>query len=348
MTVDPAVVVLRLAARTLPERQAEWGAAMCAELTGLVDPAERRRFAVGCTLALLRRPAALVAVAQRLMELSLLATAVALACAIDVPRTRVEALAVVAAFVLGLALLRSRIAFGPVAAGRSARLLAAFGALTAAVEVMGEFRRLRVDPPLMLPMDAAVGVFDPARAGADLLGLTIVLGIFLVGLARVTASRSAARPSTLAAAVVAAALGVGTWLVSVLIHPAAASSVLPALVAVAVAALLAGGLVHRFEVLGGQQPSPAHRRQGVIAGLVAALCSTAAIAVLMDLLPLNGRWVANNAAPVFAAPPPTRVTETFGVWLACVLVSVAAAATVRRLPAQTKSPQAVDATSCTT
>jgi hypothetical protein len=63
MSADLAGGVLQLVVRALPARQAEWGDAMRAELVGIAGRGERRRFAVGCVLALLRRPAGALAVA---------------------------------------------------------------------------------------------------------------------------------------------------------------------------------------------------------------------------------------------------------------------------------------------
>lgn len=306
MSADLAAVVLRWAVRTLPTHQSDWGEAMSAELAGLVDRAERRRFALGCTIALVRRPRAVRGMATWLAKAAVLGVVLALAWQIDVPRARVEALVVVVAFVVGPAFLRRRL--GPVSGSRSARLVAALGAVITVVEVAMAFRRLRVDPPLMLPADATVGVFDPARAAAGLVGLTVGLGILRVGLARVSASRSVVRPSTLSAALAASAVAAAAWVVSVLVHPGAASTALPGLLAAATAVLLAGVL--------------ARRAQALIAGPVAAVVSLAVIAVLMDLLPLTGRWVANTAAPVLGADAPTRVTDPIGLWLPCVVASV--------------------------
>jgi hypothetical protein len=328
--VDLAAFCLRWAVRTLPDRQAEWGDGMCAELVGLVDRAERRRFAIGCTMALARRPAFVLAVLRWSVRLSLLVAAVALAWAIDVPLTRLEALAVIVAFVVGLTLLRSRVGFGPVAAGRSARLVATSGALTAAVEVMLELRRLRVDPPLKLPVDATVGVFDPARAGADLIRMTLVLGILLVGLARVSASRTAVRPTALASAAAAGGVAAGAWVLAVLIYPATASSALPGLLAAGAAVLLAVALVHGVEARRGRLASSSRRSPGVIAGLLSVVGSMALIGLFMDLLPLTGRWVADSAAPLLAAHPPARVTDPVAIWLVCLLASVAVVVVVRR------------------
>ena len=120
MSADLAGGVLQLVVRALPARQAEWGDAMRAELVGIAGRGERRRFAVGCVLALLRRPAGALAVGRWLVCGVLLVAAVALGWAIGVPRIRAEALGVVAGLVLGHRLLRSRIGFGPVAAAGGA------------------------------------------------------------------------------------------------------------------------------------------------------------------------------------------------------------------------------------
>ncbi len=330
MSIDLAAALLRRAVRTLPVRQGEWGAAMCAELADLADPAERWRFAVGCTHAVLRRPTGLLAVARGLAGVAVLATVGDLAWAIGVPQVRVEALAVVAVLGLMLAVLRSRIAFGPVAAARSARLVAAGGLLVLAVEVMLEFRQLRIDPPLMLPMNATLGVFDPDRARAHLVELTVLLAILLVGLARVTADRAAVRASTIATAGTAAAVMTGAWLAVVLVRPETAASAGPALLAAAGAVLVAGGRLSRPAAPAGDGREPNNARQSMIGGLLTAAVTTAALGLLMDLLPLTGRWVANNAPPDYAVPPPTRVAETAAIWLPCILLSIALTVTVRR------------------
>jgi hypothetical protein len=46
--------LLRLATAGLPSSKDDWGAAMRAELASIVDPGERRRFAIGCTKASFR------------------------------------------------------------------------------------------------------------------------------------------------------------------------------------------------------------------------------------------------------------------------------------------------------
>jgi hypothetical protein len=51
---DPASRLLALTTAGRHGRPAEWGAAMRAEVAGLTDPRERRRFALGCTLAAVR------------------------------------------------------------------------------------------------------------------------------------------------------------------------------------------------------------------------------------------------------------------------------------------------------
>jgi hypothetical protein len=332
VSADVAAALLRLVVLALPERQAEWGEAMRAELAVIVGPGERRRFVVGCTVAVLRGPEDALAVARWLVRAAFLIASVALAWAIGVPRVRAEALGVVAGLVLGYGLLRSRIGFGPVAATRGARLASAGGTLAVAAEVMLEFRRLRVDPPLTLPMNATVGIYDPARATFKLTALAVLLGVLLVALTRVTAGRSAVRPSTIAAGAGAAAVTATVWLAVVLLHPSASTVAEPALLGVLSAGLLAGSLTGGFSAPTGATVARVDARQGLVASLLAAAGTTTGIGVLMDLLPLTGHWVANNAPPVFAAHPPTRIVDSVVVWLPGLLISLALMLTVQPRP----------------
>lgn len=339
MRVDPAATLLRLVVRALPERQAEWGEAMRAELAGITGPRERWRFAAGCAYAVICRPAGARAVARWLAATALLVVAVVLAWAIGVPRVRGEALGVVACLVLGLGLLRSRFGFGPVATTRGAGMVAAGGTLAVAAEVMLGFRRLRVDPPLTLPMNATVGVYDSARATMQLIVLVVVVGVLLVAVGRVTAARSDVRPSTIAIGAGTAVLTATAWLAVVLLHPTASTVPGPASLGV-----LAAGLV--AAVGAGHLAAPAREpgvrvdaRQGLVAGLLAAAGTTTGIGVLMDLLPLTGHWVANDAPPVFAADPPTRIIDTVVVWLPGLVFTVALMLAVRRQPQMTARAQ---------
>ena len=337
MSADLAGGVLQLVVRALPERQAEWGDAMRAELVGIAGRGERRQFAVGCVLAVLRRPAGVLAVGRWLVCAALLVAAVALGWGIGVPRIRAEALGVVAGLVLGHRLLRSRIGFGPVAAARGARLLAAGGILAVGAEAMLEFRRLRVDPPLTLPMNATTGIYDESRATWNLVALAVVLGVLLVALTGVTSGRFAVRPSTIVVGAGTAAAAATIWLAVVLFHPAASTGAGPALLGVLAAGLVASAWAGDSSWASGdsswasgQPVARVDAHQALVAGLLAAAGTTTALGLLMDLLPLTGHWVANDAPPASTAPPPTRLVDTVVVWLPGLLFTLGLILTLRR------------------
>ena len=330
MSADLAGGVLQLVVRALPARQAEWGDAMRAELVGIAGRGERRRFAAGCVLAVLRRPAGALAVGRWLVCVALLVAAVALGWRIGVPRIRAEALGVVAGLVLGHRLLRSRIGFGPVAAARGARLLAAGGILAVGAEAMLEFRRLRVDPPLTLPVNATTGVYDESRATWNLIALAVVLAVLLIALTGVTSGRVAVRPSTIVLGAGTAAVAATIWLAVVLFHPAASTGAGPALLGVLAAGLVASVWAGDSSWASGEPVARVDAHQALVAGLLAAAGTATALGLLMDLLPLTGHWVANDAPPGSAAHPPTRLVDTVVVWLPGLVFTLGLILTVRR------------------
>jgi hypothetical protein len=91
--------ILTWATRLLPERHHEWGHAMRAELAAIADTTTRRRFALGCTRAILTRPTTALTVGRPVTVLAAAGAALTVASGIADQRVRLESLGMVAALV---------------------------------------------------------------------------------------------------------------------------------------------------------------------------------------------------------------------------------------------------------
>ena len=71
-----AELIIDRVMRLLPEHRQPWGVAMRAELAQLESPRERRSFALGCVVAVLRQPSAWAGLRYPVLLLALLASGV--------------------------------------------------------------------------------------------------------------------------------------------------------------------------------------------------------------------------------------------------------------------------------
>ena len=303
--------LLRWVVRLLPGRLADWGQAMQAELASLTGAAERTRFTLGCTLAVLARPVPLVRAGWLFARFMAFVLAVLLAATVSGPTIRLEALAGVAVALVVLTLLPFWL--GPTAGQVGVRAVAAGGTAIVLGLLLVALQTLRVPPP-QYPYPSHL---DPTRTGTEMTGLIVLMTVFLAAVLRATAARSALTPRTVISGG-AAALGVaGCWLVLVLIRPETAAANEPSWFCLLGAALVAAGLA---------------RGQRVAAALLAVAGAALLIGLTMDVLPLAGHFAVNSAPPSLEWPAPTRVVDTIGMALLGLLSSLILAVGIHRGP----------------
>ncbi len=227
--------------------------------------------------------------------------------------------------------------YGPVSPARSVRVVAVCGAALVVLETVLSLRRLGADPPLTLPWNATVGVPDTGRAAVKLTWLVLSLGVYLMALARVTAGSSAVEARDVAVGGWAAASCAAGWLGLVARDPGAGSLAGPALAAMVGAGLAAALLSRRARTL----PAGEWAGRVVVPALLGSAGAALAINVLIDLLPLTGAWVANNAPPTPTTPPSTRLVDGVVVYLPGLLLALALSLTVRpsEAPSALASPR---------
>jgi hypothetical protein len=224
---------LAAAVRLLPPQRREWGLAMQAELAAIDAGRERRRYALGCTRAVLTQPAALRTAAAPMLLLAFGAVATGLALSYPSAGVRAETLTLVA--ILGLVASRARRPgrLGPVADAPFARRARATGVIVVGGSVM-----------LMLAWGKHN---DPS--GWWLVALALAL--YFVAVLAATSRRTAARPGALQVAAAAALVGLSAWWIPMLLLAGVRSHPHTALLAVALAAAAAvlalgrrGGAAH--------------------------------------------------------------------------------------------------------
>ena len=133
---------------------------------------------------------------------------------------------------------------------------------------------------------------------------TAILAVYLVA----ATSLAAVGSRTLAFGAGIGVAATAAWLAAVLVHPGAASSSGPAVLAIAFAALGAAGV-------------SAERR---IAGLCAAATTAMLIALLIDgPLRALSPWVSNSAPPVYPPEMVHRLVDSVGIWLLGCLLAAA-------------------------
>jgi hypothetical protein len=299
---DGAARLLGWGVRLLPARRQEWGRAMLAELAAIESGPARWRFALSCTRAALSLPATVFKVAQRLLVAGVVVGAVVLAAGIPAPVMRREAIAMVAILAV-VAWLARRAFFGPRAAGRTTWLVSAGAFAIVATEVLFFIRDARR---------------SPGSATAEIAVWTVMLTVYALAVARVTARRSTVATPTLATGAGIGVAGAAAWLAAVAVHPSVPTSSGPAVLAIAGAAVCA-------ELVGDR-----------IAGLTAAAGTALLIAVLIDgPLRLFAPWVANSAPPVYPPETVDRLVDSIGVWLLGCLLATALTLAIRvRAPAR--------------
>jgi hypothetical protein len=203
--------VLAVAVRLLASGRSEWGRAMQAELASLDDVRARRRYALGCTRAVLSDRAAIRAVAAHVVAVTFGAVALGLAFSLRVVGVRIQTIV----FVLVLGILawsgRRRWRLGPIADHRSAR-----GIRNVGYAVLGAY---------IIPALASFAAASPQSDQSGVWMLYVALTLYLATLLFATAHRTAARPRTLRLMGVVTVAGLAAWwgpmlmAVSVRAHP---------------------------------------------------------------------------------------------------------------------------------
>jgi hypothetical protein len=322
---DGAARLLRWAVRLLPARRQEWGRAMQAELASIEPGPDRRRFAVTCTRAALSRPATLVRLGRRLPVAGVLAAAIVLAG--DIPLAGVRREAIVMVVVLAaLPWLARRLAIaGPVAAGRTARLVSAGGLAVVAAEVL-----IFINYARRMPLGG--GEADATVATTLIVVWTTMLTTYTIALVRLTAGRSAVTAHTLATGAGIGVAAAAAWLAAAFVHPEVPTSSGPAVVAIAAAAVCAGWASRQRSGRGAESR-------------VAALCAAAGAALLIAVqidgpLRMLPPWVANSAPPVYPAETTERLVDSIGVWLLGCLLATALSLAIRPSPQPADLPNA--------
>jgi hypothetical protein len=164
---------------------------------------------------------------------------------------------------------------------------------------------------------------------------TIMLVIHLLAVTRLTAARLRLAPAVLGAGAVFGLVTFAVWALLCLMAPGVPTSNVPAVLALALAALAAIQWTRR---------DTGSARLAAIAGLSAAVAVAFLSAVFIDaVLPHLGRWVTNSAPPYQAGGPlaPYRLVDAVGLLLLGTLIAVALLVTL--LPAVPgKEPEPVE------
>jgi hypothetical protein len=153
---------------------------------------------------------------------------------------------------------------------------------------------------------------------------TVMLVIYLGGVARLSAERLRLAPPVLAAGVVFGLVTFVLWALLCLMAPNVPTSNVPAVLALSLAALAAIQWTRR---------DAASTRPVAIAGLSAAATVAFLSAAFIDgVLPHLGRWVSTSAPPVPMVGPhgPYRLVDSVGLFLLGTLIVVALLVTTLR------------------
>lgn len=272
---DAAARYLDVVVRLLPSARSQWGEAMRAELGTITSPAERRRFALGCTRVALSPTPGTRAIAHHLAALG--AAALVLAAALALTRAIGPTVPVLVLLAVLAWLGRRPGPFGPVAPGRAARAVRIGG-----LALVGSFLLV------MAVERGTAGLLQPDHDGTV---VTLLLTFLAAALLAVTARASRLADAALGFGSAAGlASGVAAFAVLPFAHhaePLAAR--LPgrgtwlALVVFGAPAL-AALLTHRRTRCGDQAVAAA-LCAGMFAALVAALAGLGTVALLPGQIP---------------------------------------------------------------
>jgi hypothetical protein len=308
--VDTPAFLLEGVTNLLPAHRQDWGRAMQAELAGIGPAPARWRFALGCTRAVLGRPAVIAKVGWWTSMAAVLVAAAVLAAGIPFGSIRSEAIAMVAFLAALFWLIRRPAILGPVASGRAARLVLASGFIVGAAKALVFLNGLR-----LLPHGP-----DFSTSTTLVVVWTMTLTVYMIALVRVTAGRSAVPARCLATGAGVGAATAAIWLIVVLLWPSIPSSSAPEIFAITASAAAAVAIALRSGRV----------EQGLLSGLLAAASTALVIGVLIDgPLPALARWVPNSAPPVWPPDAPDRLVDSIGVWLLGLLLAAALSLAVR-------------------
>jgi FtsH-binding integral membrane protein len=297
---------------------------MQAELASIEPGPDRRRFALTCTRAALSRPPTIMRLGWRSFVAVAVAVTVLMTDAIRPATIRVEMIAMVVGLV-ALAWLARRIpVLGPIAAGRTARLVSLGGFTVIAAEVLIFISYARRSPGGEVNGDVAT-------ATTLIVIWTAMLTIYVIAIVRMTAGRSRVATHTLATGAGIGAAAAAAWLTAAFADPSVPTSTGPAVVAIAASAVCAAWVSRRRSGRGAQSQ---------VAALCAAAGTALLIAVLIDgPLRLFSLWVANSAPPLYPPTTADRLVDSIGVWLLGSLLATALSLAIR--PTR-RSPQPAD------
>jgi hypothetical protein len=224
---DRAGRLLSAAVRVMPAERRDWGRAMQAELAAIDEPPARWSFAWGCLRAAAVKFHLLRGVLHLLVVLGTLGALLAWIATVDY-RPLAWILSVVAS-VLAAVCWQGRRAgmFGPAGDGVAAWLLRGGGYLMAGALVAVALGH------------AHPATLEAANAGDGILAILSVAGSFLIGLASVSARRSAATVRVLVTGAGSALAATLVWLIVVLATPPIPASAGWALTATGAAAVVA-------------------------------------------------------------------------------------------------------------
>jgi hypothetical protein len=261
-TGDGPVRLVALAVRILPPERADWARAMQAELASIGPQRDRWVFIGGCLRAIAAEQRMLRGVLHLLAVLGVVVVAFAWSATIGPPLTAlldvvVAVLAVVCWWARRTAML------GPVGDNAVAGLWRLVGYLVAGAIVLAGLAHLN---PAGEPA---------ADDGTAVLMVATTVAAYVVGLATVSARRSAATGRVVVTAVGCALAATAAWLVMVLVAPPVPSSPGASLAlivcgAAAAAALNAGGADGL--------------RRGLLAAILAGAIGAGLVVILVDLL----------------------------------------------------------------
>jgi hypothetical protein len=216
--------VLGVVVRLLPRHRSDWGQAMQAELASLDDVRARRRYALGCTRAVLSDRAAMHTVAVHIIALTFGGVAFAFAISIRVVGVRIQTIGFVAVLGVLATYGRRRGPLGPVADDGPARRMRAGG-----YAILGAY---------ILPTLASIAIVSPQHDHGSVWTLYLALTLYLATILFATARPTAAPTRSLRLITALTIAGLAAWWVPMLLDASVRAHPGWALLSVTVSVLL--------------------------------------------------------------------------------------------------------------
>jgi len=286
---DAADHVLAAVVRALPADRADWGRAMRAELASIEPGRERWEFAWGCLRAAAAQGRMLRGGVHLIAVLGVVVAVFAWSATVDFPPLTWGLDVVVVVLAAACWQARRGAMLGPIGDGVAAVLLRIGGYLLAGGIVLACLAHLH--PATQRAVDGGTGP----------LVLAVILASYLLGLATVSARRSAATARVLSTAAGCALAAAALWLATVLAAPPIPPSVGLAVALTGIAAAAAAALNS------GRLGSPP---RGLLAALAAGAAAAAMIVILVAVLAGYGPASLIPDITPHALTPADRIAES--------------------------------------